>query len=122
MLAEVETGNFIIVVEPWPGDHYPKYLVRFESVIEIRIYDEALCGFEARLSPLTGWIRGLKAYERCYSPSAQSCQKYAEFRAWPEPRHYLIIGEDSVVEVISSYEPQFERVDEKRFIEARYEI
>jgi hypothetical protein len=127
-IADGDFENFTVVVAPLsekhPKDNYPKYLIRFESMIAFLTYEEAasLDRYGGHLMSLAGWVCGLGTYQWVNSPWARSCRGYAAFRAWEEPRHYLILGDDSIVEVISSHEPKIERVDAKRFIEVRHEV
>ena len=128
VIAEGDFESFTVVVAPLsqkhPKDNYPKYLIRFESMIAFLTYEESalLDRYGGHLSSLSGWESGVPAYQWVSSPWAKSCRGYAELRRWSEPRHYLILGDDSIVEVVSSHEPKIERVDAKRIIEVRHEV
>ena len=127
-IAEGDFQSFTVVVAPLsekhPKENYPKYLVRFESMIAFLTYEESssLNRYSGHLMSLSGWVCGHRAYDWVSSPWAKSCRGYAEFRQWEEPRHYLILGDDSIVEAVSSHKPKIERVDAKRIIEVRHEV
>jgi hypothetical protein len=116
--------SFTIVVAPLsskhPKDNYPKYLIRFDQVITMLAYDET-CATHRVYYEMTGWIKGLRAYQLIDSPWLVG------YRGWHEAcgkklYHYAVFGDDTIVEVISVGEARIERVDEKRFIEVTHEV
>jgi hypothetical protein len=116
--------SFVVVVAPLsdkrPEDNYPKYLIRFAEVITLLAYDEA--GATHRLYyKMTGWVKGLRAYQWIDSPwlaGYRGCHEIPGSKLY----HYVIFGDDNLVEVISVGEARIERVDQKRFIEVTHEV
>jgi hypothetical protein len=126
VIAESGDDAFTIVVAPLsalpPIENYPKYLIRFESVITL-LCDEEACvldrGYPPRLRGEKNWLR---AYLWIGSPWLRSSQGWGDILGGKEFHHYLIFGDDSVIEVISPGKARIERVDAKRFIEVKHEV
>ena len=124
VIQEVDIEGFTIVVAPLsiyglPKDNYPKYLIRFDKVLTLLRYDEA-CAFDRGYSSLAGFGRGM-AYEWLDSPwmiPFRGCHEFGTRKL----HHYLILGDDGLVEVISVGEARVERIDTKRFIEMKHEV
>lgn len=120
-----ESGDsFTIVVAPLsdkrPEDNYPKYLIRFEKVITLLAYDEA-CATHRIYYKMTGWIKGVQAYQWIDSPWLDGYRGCHEIHG-KKLYHYVIFGDDNLVEVISVGEAKIEKVNEKRFIDAKHEV
>ena len=116
--------SFTIVVAPLssqaPKDNYPKYLIRFDKIITLLTYDEA-CATHRLYYKMSGWTKGVRAYQWIDSPWLDGYRGCHEVRG-SKLYHYVIFGDDSLVEVISVGEARIERIDEKRFIEVTHEV
>lgn len=124
VIREGDDEDFTVVVAPLsqylPKNNYPKYLVRFEEVITLLLYDER-CATHRRYYEMAGWINGVRAYHWFGSPWLESY----EGCFWPDRdrlHHNVIISDDNIVEVISIGDAHIERVDAKRFIDVRHEV
>jgi hypothetical protein len=62
------------------------------------------------------------AYQWIGSPWMQAYRDAVAACGWKDLHHYLILGDDSLVEVISSGEARIERVDTKRIVEVKHEV
>ncbi len=112
-----------VVVAPFGIDSYPKYIVNFGDVVAFscmeemhfpeRDFGEAECDEE-----------GLAAYEFLDSAWLESYRKgdYFLFNTdggkEEQLKHFLIVGGDNNVEVVTKYTPTFRQVDGPK-IEAR---
>jgi hypothetical protein len=103
-----------------PEDNYPKYLIRFDKVITLLAYDEA-CAAHQIYYKMTGWMEGVRAYQWIDSPWLDGYRGCHEIRG-KKLFHYVIFGDDNLIEVISVGEAKIEKVDEKRFIEVKHEV
>ena len=110
----------MIVVAPSGIDQYPKYLVRFKRVLVSLCYEEAIAlGRDYRT--LSGIERSTCAYVWSDSPWLSAIRGLAELLGLSDLKHYLVLGGDSIVEVIAAGPPKVERLDGKTVIESRYE-
>lgn len=116
--------SFTIVVAPLsnkhPKENFPKYLIRFDEVITMLAYDEA-CATHRDYYKMSGFVMGVRAYrliDSSWLDGYRGCHEIRDKKLY----HYAILGDDSIVEVISVGEARIERVDEKRFIEVTHEI
>jgi hypothetical protein len=121
LITEQGGDAAMLIVAPLGIDRYPKYLVRFSKVIALLCYEEAFAldrGYRA----LSGIEPKCCAYLWTDSPWMESYRKGADVFEWKGMQHYLILGGDSVVELIASGQPRAERLDERRVIETKYEV
>jgi hypothetical protein len=125
-MPESGTDALTIVVAPLsalpPEKNYPKFLLRFDNVITSLCYEEALAidrAYPPRQRGEKNWLRACRWID---SPWLHSAQGWAELSRWKELHHYLVFGDDSIIEVISPDEARIERVDTKKFIEVKYEV
>jgi hypothetical protein len=119
----IEEGYTVVVAptsEKRPQDNYPKYLVRFEKVITLLQYEEA-CATHRLYRDMSGSTRGVRAYCWNGSPWLEGYKKCVFWDA-NELHHYVILGDDNFIEVISVGEPKIERVESKQFIEVKHEV
>ena len=97
-----ETDLVSAVVAPQGIDKYPKYLVRFGNVMEFSCYEEGC-------SPVRGYedllllSDGICSFTWFGSPSVESYQPLVGEEAL---NHYLIIGADNILEVVSKNIPK----------------
>jgi hypothetical protein len=110
-----------LVVAPKGIDNYPKFLARFEKVLALLSYEEA-CALDRGYSALPGFDPECCAYRWIESPWLESYRKGADVFAWKDLRHFLILGGDSIVEVIASGQPKVERLDKRAIMETKHEI
>jgi hypothetical protein len=116
--------SYAIVVAPLsdkrPEDNYPKYLIRFDKVLTMLTYEEA-CATHRLYYKMAGWMKGLRAYQWIDSPWLDGYRGCHEIRG-KKLYHYVILGDDNLVEVILVGAAKIERVDEKRLIEVKHEV
>lgn len=120
-----------IVVAPKGADKYPKYLVHFMDAIAFKCEDESIpvgeSGIDAELS-LGSARRGQQAcaYKWPDSPWLKSYESSSQVieALYPGPlrlMHYIILGADVVVEVVSVDEPTIEEINGPKLV-ATYEV
>jgi hypothetical protein len=111
-----------IIVAPHGIDQYPKYLVRFDKVLAVLCYEEALA-LDRGYPGLPNLPSSVCAYLWADSPWLRASRGRAvDFLQWPDLQHYLIFGGDSIVELLASGAPYVERIDERRVLEAKHEV
>lgn len=111
----------VLVVAPHGIDAYPKYLVRFDKVLAMLCYEEALA-LDRGYGSLAGVQPSVCAYLWADSPWLRASRGRAEFLQWPDLRHYVVFGGDSIVELLASGEPRVERLDERTVLETKHEV
>jgi hypothetical protein len=110
-----------LIVAPHGIDQYPKYLVRFDRVLAVLCYEEALAldrGYRA----LTGVHVSVCAYIWADSPWLLASCRHAEFLRLTDLRHYLVFGGDSIVELLASGASKVERINERTVLETKHEV
>jgi hypothetical protein len=100
----------MLVVAPRGLDAYPKYLVRFAAVYAVTCEEEAEAVTDLGQAP-----EGDYAYiwaDSPYSSSYQTLLPDFAFRGGNgKVKHYVVLGGDNLVSVVSASEPIIERVD-----------
>lgn len=117
-----------ILVAPFGVDKYPKYLIHFGTVLAFTcmeeanapqmIFDEEL---EKDIEPR------LSAYQYIESPWLKSYESQILFTPTEELglgyfSHYMIFGGDNNIEVITSFKPSIEIVEQKRLFKVEREL
>src|SRR5262249_32291021 len=117
VIKERDAEDFTVVVAPLseksPKENHPKYLLRFQKVLTLLAFEEA-CTTQRQYYKMSGWVKGRRAYRWVASPWVEGYKGIF----WPDRdrlRHYCLLGDDNIIEVISIGEPEIERVDAKRF-------
>jgi hypothetical protein len=111
-----------LIVAPHGIDQYPKYLVRFDKVLAVLCYEEAL-DLDRGYRTLTGLQTSVCAYIWEDSPWLRPSRGYAvEFLQLPDLQHYLVFGGDSVVELLASSASKVARIDERTVLETKHEV
>ncbi|TXT16731.1 MAG: hypothetical protein FD138_4700 [Planctomycetota bacterium] len=111
----------VLIVAPQGIDTYPKYLVRFDKVLAMLCYEEAL-DLNRGYRTLTGSHDSVCAYIWRSSPWLRASRGYAEFLQLPDLQHYLVFGGDSIVELLASGASKVERIDERTVLETKHEV
>ena len=113
-----------LVVAPDGIDKYPKYLVRFSSVVAYTYREESFApslGIEdltfedrkasAQIWPNSPWIESYRQGEGLL------------FEPGHDPlEHFMFFGGDNIVEVISMVKPKIEEIAEPRTINLEYKV
>ena len=113
-----------LVIAPHGIDKYPKYLVRFSSVIAYTCREESFApslgiedlSFEdrsasAQIWPNSPWIESYREGEGIlFDPGNDTLQ------------HFLVFGGDNIVEVVSMVIPKIEEVESPRKINLKYKV
>jgi hypothetical protein len=121
LITEQGGDAAMLVVAPSGIERYPKYLVSFGKVIAVLCYEEAFA-FDRGYRALRGIEPKCCAYLWTSSPWLESYRKGADVFEWKGLQHYLVLGGDSIVELIASGQPKIERLDERRVIETKYAV
>lgn len=111
----------VLVVAPHGLDEYPKHLVRFDKVLAVLCYEEAL-PLDRGYGSLAGAQPSVCAYLWVDSPWVRASRGRAEFLQWPELRHYVVFGGDSIVELLASGEPEMKRIDKITVLETKHAV
>ena len=106
-----------LVVSPHGVDQYPKYLVRFDKVLAMLCYEEALALDRAYRA-----VPGTCAYIWADSSWLRASSSYAEFLGLRELRHYVVLGGDSIVELLASGASEVQQIDERTVIETSHQV
>ena len=115
------TDTLSTIVCPEGIDEYPKYIVSFGSILAFH------CNEEAHL-PERDWEKAkrkekdLCAYQWINSPDIKSYMGAAFVFYLGELYHYLIFGDDNIVEVLTPNIPKIEVVDNSRTINIKLKI
>lgn len=118
LVQPVATGPYPVsaLVAPFGVDNYPKYLVHFGEAVAFTCMEEMHFP-ERDTAEAECKEEGLAAYEYLDSTWLKSYEK-GEFFLFnidggnsERLRHYLIVGGDNNIEVITKNEPIFETVD-----------
>ena len=64
---------------------------------------------------MTGWMKGVRAYQWIDSPWLDAYRGCHEIRG-KKLHHFVILGDDNLIEVISVGDAKIEKIDEKRLI------
>jgi hypothetical protein len=111
-------GTALLIVAPGGLDAYPKYLVRFSLVFSITCGEEA--GFDLDIgqescpSNVIAYIWETSPHAAAYSSSA--------YGAGCVVRHYVALGGDNVVGVVSGASPTIETVSGPTELSVRYAV
>jgi len=118
-----ERGGDVVtlVVAPKGIDAYPKFLIRFGNVVALLCYEEA-CAFDRGYRALPGFDRKLSAYLWIDSPWLESYCKGADVFEWKDLQHFLVLGGDSIVEIIAEGQPKLERLENTATNETKHEV
>ena len=115
------------VVMPFGSDKYPKYLVHFGEVIAFSCMEEMHFP-ERDFAEAAIDEEGLAAYQYLDSTWLNSYRngEYFLFNTDGEStdtlRHYLIVGGDNNIEVITKNEPVFETIDSATALQIEFTI
>jgi len=52
----------------------------------------------------------------------ESYRKGADVFEWKNLQHFLVLGGDSIVELVASGQPKVERLDKRAIIETKHEV
>lgn len=104
-----------LIVEPSGTEAYPKYLVRFPSV-------SAFVHLEETLTPRTGGPDDGDAHASACVWSGSPWVRAQDDGEAPADRHYVVFGDDRVIEVVSRSEPEVETVTSPQVLELRHAI
>lgn len=94
------------IVAPYGIDSYPKYLVSFGAVYEIKLYEEG-CSPERGYETLLGEVKGNSACKWLESPSINSYQALSDV---VNLNHFILLGGDNILEVVTKNEPEITKV------------
>ncbi|HRI03141.1 MAG TPA: hypothetical protein PLL77_05320 [Pyrinomonadaceae bacterium] len=115
------------VVAPKGIDGYPKYLVHFGEVVAFTCMEEMHFPERDTLDAICE-IEGLAAYEFLESTWLKSYEKGEYFLFNTDGsdserlRHYLIVGGDNNIEVITKNIPIFETIEDSKIMEFEFVI
>jgi len=104
--GEYETDLVTAVVAPDGIDEYPKFLLKFGEVLEIKYYEEG-CTPDRGYEKLLDEVKGLSAYEWLGSPSVDSYQDLDSHR---KLRHFILFGADNILEVVTANSPEITKL------------
>jgi hypothetical protein len=124
VLSDDYGETVLIVVAPAGFSAYPKYLVRFRNVVTLLYYEET-CSIDRGYESLTRSHSNLCAYRWVSSPWLKQYRVLEDiiFNKSPDKlHHYLILGGDTIVEVIALGEAAVEKINSKRVIEVTLEV
>ena len=110
-----------LVVAPTGIDQYPKFIVRSQHVIAVLSYEEAFA-FDRGYRGLAGIDDGLCAYRWIDSPWLQSYRRGADIFGWASLQHYVVLGGDSIVELVAADEPTIYRLESKQLLTLQHEL
>ena len=116
--GEDETDLVSAIVAPDGIDQYPKYLISFGEALEFSCYEEGCCpdrGYEA----LIEYPQKTCGFKWIGSPSVEA---YQALMGDSQLNHYLIIGADNIVEVVSGGAPIVTTIDSPTEIEVKLHI
>ena len=120
VITDPDSSKVVLVVRPHGFEKYPQYLVRFFGVVALLCYDDDPGAFDRGYASLIRSEHDLCAYRWITSPWLQ---RYSTFNHSDEKlSHYLLLGGDSIVEVIALGEAEVEQVDKKTLIEMKHEV
>lgn len=128
VIVEADEGGadaLTLVVAPGGLDKYPKYLVRFASVVAFTCREEAFAPEVPGLADAPFEDRRASAHLWTGSPWVESYRKGGPLvpaAGDGELRHYLVFGGDNTVEVVSSAEPELKEVAAPRLLVARHAV
>jgi hypothetical protein len=121
LITEKGGDAVTLIIGPAGIDKYPKYRVRFDKVIALLCYEEALMlGRDYRA--LTGIEASVCAYLWIDSPWLRDNRSAADLFKLKDLKHYLVFGGDSIVELVASGEPKIEQIDKRTVFETPYEV
>jgi hypothetical protein len=122
-ITDPNGSKVVLVVRPQGIGRYPQYLVRFSDVVLLFCYEET-CAIKRDWDTLPRSESGLCAYRWITSPWLQHYRvlEDIQFNKSGKLHHYILLGGDSIVELIALGEPTVERVDTKTIIEMKYEV
>lgn len=122
---EVGADALTLVVAPSGLDKYPKYLVRFASVVAFTCREEAFAPEIVGIDGVPFEDRRASAHLWMGSPWVESYRKGGPLvpaAGDGDLRHYLVFGGDNTVEVVTSAEPEVEEVTASRMLVARHAV
>jgi hypothetical protein len=124
VITQSPGSDVTLIVAPNGLGEYPQFLVRFGHVFILFCYDEA-GGIDRDWESLVRSEYDLSAYRWITSPWVNQNRGLEDSMLWkPEEKlhHYILLGGDTIAEVVALGEPQIERVDQKMTIEVKYEV
>jgi hypothetical protein len=124
VITECDTSKVVLVVRLDGFGKYPQFLVRFWDVVLLLEYEET-CAIDRGFRNLIRSEFELCAYHWITSPWLKEYRVLEDIlftKSSEKLHHYILLGGDSIVEVIALGEPQVERVDKKMFIDVKHEV
>jgi len=124
VISDPDNSKVVLVVRPLAFGNYPRYLVSFRDVVTLFCYEET-CAIERDWGSLTRSEYDLCAYRWITSPWLEHYRVLEDIKfskSEEKLHHHILIGGDTIVEVIALGEPQVERVDQKMTIEVKCEV
>jgi hypothetical protein len=112
------------IVAPEGVDKYPKFLVYFGEIVAFTCFEEAYSP-RRDFDEATTEDYNLCAYQYLHSPWLESYEGWQPFFSAGKVEsfsHYLILGGDNNIEIITPNVPKIEKVDEKRTLKFEIEI
>jgi hypothetical protein len=111
VINEEYEDNVYAVVAPDGIDEYPKYFINFGYVLAYLCYDESF-------PPDREWEKierekGICSYKWKHSPWVESYSIHYGNTKDEILCHYLIIGADNIIEIVSYNEPLIRKVESK---------
>jgi hypothetical protein len=116
--GEDETDLVSAVVAPDGIDEYPKYLVEFGEVFEVKYYEEG-CSPDRGYENLLHAVKGSSSCEWLCSPSIECYQDLAGEKIL---RHFLLFGADNILEIVTVNNPKASLVAKPRKIEIEINV
>lgn len=115
-----EQGGDVVtlIVAPAGIDQYPKYRVRFAKVIALNCHEEACSPDPGYRVPSGSGC----AFLWVDSPALESYRRGKDVFEWHDLQHFVVLGGDSIVELIAAGQPEVERLEQGRTIEVRHEV
>ena len=115
--------ELVVTVAPSGLDRYPKYVVAFESVVAYKLTDESY--FPARECNKLKREGPSATYSWLGSPWLAEFEDARDALrlnvGWPL-NHFVILGGDTIAEVISGEEPSVREVKEPEVLAVRYAV
>jgi len=111
--GDEEADLVCAIIAPDGIDKYPKYIVQFGEVLEFSCYEEG-CSPVKEYDSLLGDMKGVNPLEWLGSPSIESYKGFVGVNE--KLRHFIILGADNNLEVVTSNEPKISKIDSPKKI------
>ena len=123
-ITDPDSSKVVLVVRPGGLGSHPSYLVRFSDVVTLFCYEET-CAIKRDFDDLTWSEPNLCAYRWLTSPWLEHYRVLEDItftNTDDKLHHYILLGADTIVELIALGEGEIERVDQKKLIDVKYEV